>query len=55
MKLFLLICIASGVLTACTTDAWRVGIQESAKQECLKAPIGEQERCLNKLKDSQQR
>jgi hypothetical protein len=50
MKFFLLICMASGLLTACTTDAWRAGMQESAKQECLKAPIGEQQRCLDRLK-----
>lgn len=54
MKHLLIISLVLG-LSACSTDAWRVGIQESAKQECLKAPIGEQERCLNKLKDSQQR
>jgi hypothetical protein len=36
-------------MSACTTDAWRAGVQESAKQDCLKAPIGEQQRCLDKL------
>lgn len=40
-------------MTGCTADAWHAGAQESAKQACLKAPIGEQERCLNKLKDAQ--
>ncbi len=34
---------------ACTTDAWRAGVQESAKQQCLQAPIGEQQRCLDRL------
>jgi len=40
-------------LSACTSDAWRASAKESAKQECLNAPIGEQQRCLDRLTESQ--
>ena len=45
--------VAVVAMTGCTADAWRAGAQESAKQQCLQAPIGEQQRCLDKLKDAQ--
>jgi len=41
------------LVSACTTNAWHASTQESAKQQCLQAPIGEQQRCLDKLKDAQ--
>jgi hypothetical protein len=49
IRLLGLLYFFSFLLTACTTDAWRAGVQESAKQQCLQAPIGEQQRCLDRL------
>jgi hypothetical protein len=51
MKHVLIISLLLG-LSACSTEAWRVSTQESAKNDCLKAPIGEQQRCLDKLKET---
>jgi len=53
MMRVLMILLVTSAIWGCSTEAWRAGAQESAKNDCLKAPIGEQERCLDKLKDRQ--
>jgi hypothetical protein len=49
----LMMLLVISTIWGCSSDAWRAGAQESAKNECFKAPIGEQQRCLDRLKEGQ--
>lgn len=47
-RLFIVL-VATQLLAGCTTQAWYYGMQNAAKQTCLRQPASEQERCDARL------
>ncbi|MGE0190082.1 MAG: hypothetical protein AB7F79_12195 [Steroidobacteraceae bacterium] len=49
LLMLVVVVVGSLVASGCTTKAWYDGIGSSAKYECKHKPVGEIERCLERL------